>query len=129
MKKKHNVAGNSGMPLSANLLKLESLILPRAKRATNRNSVATEQRIWKKKFWHRNVRRRIVQRRNGGSETYPTRIYGLTAKKYNTLCADNFNYENKVGLVWLGFFNYINFYEKAILMGELSVGELFCHRD
>ena len=30
--------------LSANLLKLESSILPRAKRATNRNNVATEQR-------------------------------------------------------------------------------------
>ena len=35
----------SWMPLSANLLKLESSILPRAKRATNRNNVATEQRI------------------------------------------------------------------------------------
>ena len=35
----------SRMPLSANLLKLESSILPRAKRATNRNNVATEQRI------------------------------------------------------------------------------------
>ena len=33
---KNNVAGNSGMPLSANLLKLGSSILPRAKRATNR---------------------------------------------------------------------------------------------
>ena len=36
------------MPLSANLLKLESSILPRAKRATNLNSVATEKRIKKK---------------------------------------------------------------------------------
>ena len=44
MKKKHNVAGNSGLPLSANLLKLESWILTRAKRATNRNNVATEKR-------------------------------------------------------------------------------------
>ena len=35
MKKKHNVAGNSGLPLSANLLKLESSILPRAKRASS----------------------------------------------------------------------------------------------
>ena len=32
---KNNVAGNSGMPLSANLLKLESSILPRAKRASS----------------------------------------------------------------------------------------------
>ena len=39
------------MPLSANLLKLGSSILPRAKRATNQNNVATEKRI-KKKFWH-----------------------------------------------------------------------------
>ena len=38
----------SWMPLSANLLKLESSILPRAKRSTNRNNVATEQRIKKK---------------------------------------------------------------------------------
>ena len=45
----------SWMPLSANLLKLESSILPRAKRATNRNNVAAEQRIWKKKFWRRMV--------------------------------------------------------------------------
>ena len=30
-----NEAGNSGMPLSANLLKLESSILPRAKRASS----------------------------------------------------------------------------------------------
>ena len=37
------------MPLSVNLLKLESSILPRAKRATNRNNVATEKRIYKKK--------------------------------------------------------------------------------
>ena len=44
------------MPLSANLLKLESSILPRAKRATNRNNVATEQQIKKKKFWRRIVR-------------------------------------------------------------------------
>ena len=36
------------MMLSANLLKLESSILPRAKRATNRNNVATEKRIEKK---------------------------------------------------------------------------------
>ena len=35
----------SWMPLSVNLLKLESSILPRAKRATSRNNVATEQRI------------------------------------------------------------------------------------
>ena len=35
----------SGMPLSANLLKLESSILPRVKRATNRNNVATEKLI------------------------------------------------------------------------------------
>ena len=35
----------SWMPLSATLLNLESSILPRAKRATNRNNVATEQRI------------------------------------------------------------------------------------
>ena len=35
----------SWMPLSANLLKLESSILPRAKRAANRNNVASEQRI------------------------------------------------------------------------------------
>ena len=35
----------SWMPLSANLLKLESSILPRAKQATNRNNVAAEQRI------------------------------------------------------------------------------------
>ena len=41
------------MPLSANLLKLESSILPRAKRATKRNNVATEQQ--KKKFWRRIV--------------------------------------------------------------------------
>ena len=32
------------MPLGANLLKLESSILTRAKRATNRNNVATEKR-------------------------------------------------------------------------------------
>ena len=32
---KNNVAGNSGMPLSANLLELESSILPRAKRASS----------------------------------------------------------------------------------------------
>ena len=32
---KNNVAGNSGMPLSANLLKLESSILPRAKWASS----------------------------------------------------------------------------------------------
>ena len=38
------------MPLSANLLKPEYSILPRAKRATNRNNVATEQRIYKKKI-------------------------------------------------------------------------------
>ena len=56
------------MPLSANLLKLESSILPRAKRATNRNNVASEQQIYKKKFWRRKVRRRIVQCRNGGAE-------------------------------------------------------------
>ena len=37
------------MPLSANLLKLKSSILPRAKRATNRNNVATDKRIQKKK--------------------------------------------------------------------------------
>ena len=69
------------MPLNANLLKLESSILPRAKRATNRNNVATDNES-KKKFW-----RRIVpapkcpapncpapnrRRRVGGAETYPT---------------------------------------------------------
>ena len=64
---KNNVAGNSGMPLIANLLKLESSILPR-------NNVATEKRIQKKKIgaeWSlcRNVRRRNVQRRNGGAES------------------------------------------------------------
>ena len=32
-------------PLSANLFRLESSILTRAKRATNRNNVATEKRI------------------------------------------------------------------------------------
>ena len=32
------------MPLSANLFRLESSILTRAKRATNRNNVATEKR-------------------------------------------------------------------------------------
>ena len=37
------------MPLSANLLKLESSILPRAKRATSRNNVATEKTNPKKK--------------------------------------------------------------------------------
>ena len=36
------------MPLSANLSKLGSSILPRAKRATNRNNVATEKQIKKK---------------------------------------------------------------------------------
>ena len=41
---KNNVAGNSEMPLSVNLLKLESSILPRAKRATNRNNEVTEKR-------------------------------------------------------------------------------------
>ena len=39
------------MPLSANLLKLESSFLPRAKRVTSRSNVATEKRISKKKFW------------------------------------------------------------------------------
>ena len=34
------------MPLSANLFRLESLILTRAKRATNRNNVATEKRSY-----------------------------------------------------------------------------------
>ena len=29
-------------------------------------------------------------------------FYGLTTKKYNTLCADNFNYENRLGKVRLG---------------------------
>ena len=73
---------SSWMPLSANLLKLESSILPRAKRATNLNNVASEQRSLKKKFW-----RRIVpalkcpapkcpalkrRRRIGGAKTYPT---------------------------------------------------------
>ena len=38
----------SWMPLSANLLKLESSILPRAKQATNRKNVATEKQIKKK---------------------------------------------------------------------------------
>ena len=47
---KNNVAGNSGMPLSANLSKLESSILLRAKRATNRNNVATEKRS--RQFWN-----------------------------------------------------------------------------
>ena len=74
------------MPLSANLLKLESSILTRAKRATNRNNVATEKRI-KKMFWHRIVpatkcpapkypapKRR---RRIGGAETYPTPYIGI----------------------------------------------------
>ena len=42
--KKHNMAGNYGMPLSANLLKLGSTILPQVKRASNRNKVATEKR-------------------------------------------------------------------------------------
>ena len=41
---KKNVAGNSGMPLTANLLKLGFSILPRAKRAANRKIVATEKR-------------------------------------------------------------------------------------
>ena len=61
----------SWMPLSANLLKLESSILPRVKRTTNRNNVATEKRIQQKKvlapnryFAGRNVRRRNVRRRN-----------------------------------------------------------------
>ena len=39
----------SWKPLSANLLKLESSILPRAKRATNRNNVDTEKTNLKKK--------------------------------------------------------------------------------
>ena len=41
---KNNVAGNSRMSLSANLLKLGSSIPPRVKRVTNRNNVATEKR-------------------------------------------------------------------------------------
>ena len=45
---KHNVAGNSGLPLSANLLKLESSILSPAKQATNLFNVATEKRSKKK---------------------------------------------------------------------------------
>ena len=61
-----NDAGNSRMPLSSNLLKLESSILTQVKRATNRNNVATEKQIQKKKSsgtkWsrRRNVRRRNV---------------------------------------------------------------------
>ena len=44
------------------------------------------------------------------------RIYGLSTKKYNTLCADNFNYDNyNYGLVRWGFFNEINLYEKQYL--------------
>ena len=39
--------------------------------------------------------------------------------KYNTLCADNFNYKNRLG------FSIVNFYEKAISMGEFSVGRIF----
>ena len=50
------------MPLSANLLKLESSILPRAKRATNRNNVATEQRIKKKK--------QVLAPNSSGAEMY-----------------------------------------------------------
>ena len=38
------------MPLSANLFKLDSSILPRANRATNRNNVATEKLIQNKKI-------------------------------------------------------------------------------
>ena len=41
------------MPLSANLFRLEFSILTRAKQATNRNNIATEKQIWKKKFWRR----------------------------------------------------------------------------
>ena len=43
-------------------------------------------------------------------------IYELTDTKYNTLCADNFNYKNRLGQV-------INIYEKkkTIFMGELSL--------
>ena len=37
------------MPFSANLLKLESSILPRVKRATSRNNVATKKTNLKKK--------------------------------------------------------------------------------
>ena len=49
--RKNNVAGNSGMQLRAILLKLGSSIVPRTKRATNRNNVATEKRS--KFFFHK----------------------------------------------------------------------------
>ena len=42
-----NEAGNYLNPLSTNLLKLWSSILPRAKRATNRNNVATKRFVLK----------------------------------------------------------------------------------
>ena len=74
------------MPLSANLFRLESSILTRAKRATSRNNVATEKRIPPKKFW-----RPIVpapkcpapkrRRRIGGAETYLTPINNLKNNK------------------------------------------------
>ena len=52
------------MPLSANLLKLESSILPRAKRATNRNNVTTKNESKDKNSGAWWSRRWNVQRRN-----------------------------------------------------------------
>ena len=62
------------MPLSANLLKLESSILPRAKRATNRNNVATEQRV-KKKFLAPN---------SPGAEMYGAEVSGAKVSSAET---------------------------------------------
>ena len=59
------------MLLSANLLKLESSILPRVKRATNRNNVASERCS---EATAPNCPAPKRRRRVGGAETYQTPI-------------------------------------------------------
>ena len=64
------------MPLSANLLKLESSILPRAKRATSQHNVATEKRIKKKVLAPNGPGAEMSGAEMSSAETYPTlKIY------------------------------------------------------
>ena len=63
------------MLLSANLFRLESSVLTRAKRATNRNNVATEQRIYKKKILAPNSPGAEMSGAElSSAETYPTHL-------------------------------------------------------
>ena len=65
------------MPLSANLLKLESSTLPRAKRATNRNNVATEQRNKKIVLAPNSPCTEMSGAEMSSAETYPTPYSGF----------------------------------------------------